>query len=231
MDHFKNIYAHKAAEYHQMISVEDADGNLLSALEQAMPLKGKSILDLGTGTGRIPLLLNHVGGKIVGLDLNHAMLVEQAVQKEQVDGNWSLVEGDMHYLPFPSGWVDVVIAGWAIGHQIGWFPKEWRIHVEKILNEMQRVVKPGGAVIIMETMSTGSLTPAPPNQDLADYYAFLEKNWMFSRKVIATDYTFKSVSEAAGAVEFFFGAEMTDLINKNGWARLPEWTGVWSKIV
>jgi len=29
--------------------------------------------------------------------------------------------------------------------------------------------------------------------------------------------------------EFFFGSEMVELIRKNGWARLPEWTGVWCK--
>jgi len=27
--------------------------------------------------------------------------------------------------------------------------------------------------------------------------------------------------------EFFFGAELTEKIRANGWARLPEWVGMW----
>jgi hypothetical protein len=29
--------------------------------------------------------------------------------------------------------------------------------------------------------------------------------------------------------EFFFGADLAAAIQANGWSRLPEWTGVWSK--
>jgi len=35
MDHFKHIYAHRAAAYHRLITPEDVDGNLLPALERA----------------------------------------------------------------------------------------------------------------------------------------------------------------------------------------------------
>ena len=36
---------------------------------------------------------------------------------------------------------------------------------------------------------------------------------------------------AAAQTEFFFGEDLASLIRQNGWARLPEWTGVWSKRV
>ena len=56
MDHFQRIYSHEADKYHQAIAVEDVDGNLLPAIERVISLRGKRILDLGTGTGRLPLL-------------------------------------------------------------------------------------------------------------------------------------------------------------------------------
>ncbi len=31
--------------------------------------------------------------------------------------------------------------------------------------------------------------------------------------------------------EFFFGAELAQMIRQNNWVRLPEWTGVWGKRV
>jgi hypothetical protein len=37
------------------------------------------------------------------------------------------------------------------------------------------------------------------------------------------------VDEAVERTEFFFGPELAATIRANGWARLPEWTGVWSK--
>jgi hypothetical protein len=96
---------------------------------------------------------------------------------------------------------------------------------------MHRVVAPEGALIIFETLSTGSLTPAPPTAELGEYYDWLERDWGFSRETIATDYHFASVEEAVARTEFFFGPEMAARIREHGWARLPEWTGVWSKII
>lgn len=96
---------------------------------------------------------------------------------------------------------------------------------------MQRVVVPGGALMIMETLSTGSLIPAPPNAELAEYYDWLEQAWGFCRQTIQTGYRFPSVDEAVARTEFFFGPELAARIRELSWARLPEWTGLWSKVM
>ncbi|MCK6627227.1 MAG: class I SAM-dependent methyltransferase [Anaerolineae bacterium] len=231
MDHFRHIYSHCAADYHRMITPEDWEGHLLPALQRVTSLTGQRILDLGTGSGRLPLLLGATAAQIVGLDLHAAMLQEQQRQRERIGGRWGLVQGDMRALPFPGGWAEVVTAGWAIGHLRGWYPQDWQAQIGQVVQEMHRVVKPGGALIIMETLTTGSLTPAPPTPGLAEYYAWLENEWGFTRQTIRTDYQFASVEEAAGQTEFFFGPELAATIRRNGWATLPEWTGVWGKPV
>ncbi len=231
MDHFERIYASQAAEYHRMIAVEDVDRNLLPALERAAMLSNRRILDLGSGTGRLTLLLRPLGAKVVGVDLNLPMLREQERQRDRAGLYWPLTQADIRDLPFPTGWADVITAGWAIGHLRSWFEGDWQAQIGRILREMHRVVRPGGALIIMETLSTGSLTPAPPTPGLAEFYAWLEGEWGFTRETIATDYQFASVDDAVANTEFFFGAEMAEAIRRNGWARLPEWTGVWSKRV
>ncbi|HEU5099813.1 MAG TPA: class I SAM-dependent methyltransferase [Roseiflexaceae bacterium] len=229
MEHFEAIYAARAAEYHQMIAAEDADGQLLLAIERVVSPRGKRIVDLGTGTGRLPLLLGGQAALVVGLDLHRDMLRQNAEQRRRRGERWELVQGDMRKLPFPAASADIVTAGWAIGHMRRWFEADWRSQVRQVLHEMERVVVPGGALIIFETLSTGSLTPAPPTPGLGEYYDWLERDWGFRRDTIATDYRFASVDEAVVRTEFFFGPQLAARIRAEGWARLPEWTGVWSK--
>ena len=233
MEHFKYIYSHQAAAYHRLILPEDVDGHLLPALEQVTTFHNKRILDLGTGTGRLPLLLADRAAAIVGLDLHAAMLRENQRQRRQAQGEWSLLRGDMRALPLPTAWAEVVTAGWSIGHTTGWYPEReaWQTQIGRILAEMHRTTAPGGALIIIETLTTGSLEPRPPTPVLADYYAWLEQHWGFTRQEIRTDYQFESVAEAIAHTEFFFGQELTAAIREQGWSRLPEWTGVWAKQV
>ena len=230
MDHFQAIYAARAVEYHRMISAEDLDGQLLPAIERVASLRSKRVIDLGTGTGRLPLLIGGQVAQLIGLDLHRDMLRQHAAQRQRQSGCWALVQGDMRHLPFHSAWADLVTAGWAIGHLRSWFADDWQTQIGSVLDEMHRVVAPGGALIILETLSTGSLIPAPPNAALAEYYDWLEQAWGFSRETIPTDYHFASVEEAVARTEFFFGPELAAKIRAHGWARLPEWTGVWSKL-
>ena len=228
MDHFEYIYANKAAEYHEMIIPEDVDGNLLSALEEIEPLKGKRILDLGSGTGRIPLLFYPLTAQITALDLNYPMLEEQKIQRDRLNKEWPIVNGDMRALPFSSNWADVVMAGWAIGHLRGWYENDWKDQISMILREMKRVVVNRGTLIIMETLSTGSLEPQPPTPGLGELYEWFEQEWGFTKKKISTDYLFESLEDAINKTEFFFGPELAQLIREHNWVRLPEWTGIWS---
>jgi ubiquinone/menaquinone biosynthesis C-methylase UbiE len=224
MDHFIEIYHHRAADYHRMITPEDTEGNLLPALERVTPLTGKRILDVGSGTGRLPLLFGRRAAQIIGVDLHADMLREQ-----QRHAAWPLLQSDMRCLPFQSDWFQVVTAGWAIGHFVGWYGEQWAQEMGQVLAEMHRVAAPGGSLLIMETLTTGSHTPAPPTEGLARYYAWLETEWGFTRQEIATDYQFESVAEAVNRTEFFFGAEFGQKVRQEGWTRVPEWTGVWGK--
>jgi ubiquinone/menaquinone biosynthesis C-methylase UbiE len=187
MEHFQYIYKYRAVEYHRMITAEDVDGNLLATLSNLVSFQGKRVLDLGTGTGRIPLLLNGMATHVIGLDNSQAMLHQSQTQRTQVSGSWGLIRGDMRRLPIISGWADITCAGWTIGHLQSWFGTEWRTQIGHALREMQRVTGPGGCLVILETLGTGCLKPTP-DKILAEYYRWLEHDWGFSNQVISTDY-------------------------------------------
>lgn len=222
-DHFIQVYKTRAAAYHALIAAEDADGNLLPALQAITPLEGKRVLDLGSGSGRIPLLLKDIDCEIIAVDLHHAMLVEQA---SHFAAAHPLIQADIRALPLPAASADVVMAGWAIGHFTGWV-SDWKAEAARCLAEKQRAAKTGGTLIIMETMGTGVLQAAAPNAALADYYAWLESEYGFRRQVIATDYDFGTVARAAELCGAFFGEGMEAQVRANGWSRVPEFTGVW----
>jgi ubiquinone/menaquinone biosynthesis C-methylase UbiE len=228
MDHFQRIYANDAARYDRLISAEDADGNLLRVLRGLAPLEGSVVVDVATGTGRIPRLVAPYARAVWGMDLHLDMLRVNASRRAAIGGSWAVCRGDVRQLPFRKDCADLVTAAWALGHFTDWHRADWRSEAARALDEMLRVSKPGGQLVVLETLSTGVLAPAPPTAELAEYYDWLGHARGMSCSCIRTDYQFASAREAAEAVRFFFGDALSERILERAWARVPEWTGVWT---
>jgi ubiquinone/menaquinone biosynthesis C-methylase UbiE len=222
------IYQSQAEGYDRLIAREDYLGNLLPALKSLEPLKGKIILDMGSGTGRFPRLLATEARWIVGTDISLAMLrVARSQLAGHNPGRWDLVAGDNRRMPVRADMADVVLAGWSFGHATVWYGDQWRQEIGPALDEMLRMTRPGGIAIICETLGTGVIEPAPPTTTLAAYYHFLESDRGFQRLTVSTDYRFPSVDDAAENLGFFFGDDMAARVRAHQWAVVPEWTGIW----
>ncbi len=99
---------------------------------------GHEVLDVGTGTGVVAITARNIGAKATGLDLTPALLAharENAALAGHDDIAWH--EGDAEVLPFPDASFDVVLS--QFGHMFAPRP-------EVALNEMLRVLKPGGTI-------------------------------------------------------------------------------------
>jgi ubiquinone/menaquinone biosynthesis C-methylase UbiE len=141
--------------------------------------------------------------------------------------NWTMTVADNRAVPMADGVADISIAGWSLGYFTGWYADSWRREIGQVLAEMKRVLRPGGTVLIVETLGTGEKTPRPPAEGLAAFYAWLEQEHGFSSTWIRMDYRFASVAEAQKAMRFFFGDEFAERIERENWVIVPECTGLW----
>jgi hypothetical protein len=94
------------------------------------------------------------------------------------------------------------------------------------VDECFRLLRPGGSLLIFETLGTGYETPHPP-EHLKPYYTFLE-GMGFDSTWIRTDYRFPNLKTARRLSTFFFGEKLGRLVFHNNWQVLPECTGIWS---
>jgi ubiquinone/menaquinone biosynthesis C-methylase UbiE len=229
-DHFQTIYAHSAASYDALVSYEDYQGHLLPALTAIRPLAGLDIVECGAGTGRLTRLLAPHVRSIRAYDASPHMLATAHNSLTAIGSrNWMLGIADNRALPEAARSADLVLEGWSFGHAIGWHPDTWRDEIGRMLAEMARILRPGGTAILLETLGTGSETPAPPTPGLAEFYEWLVAEHDFEHTWIRTDYQFSTVPEAAELTRFFFGGALADRIKHEQLLILPECTGFWWK--
>ncbi|MCK0196804.1 metalloregulator ArsR/SmtB family transcription factor [Ancylobacter sp. 6x-1] len=101
-----------------------------------------SLLDLGTGTGRILELFAPQIGRGVGIDLSADMLAVARANLERAGvRNCTVRQGDIYGLPLPRDQFDVVIV-----HQVLHFLDD----VPRALKEAARMLKPGGRLLVID---------------------------------------------------------------------------------
>jgi ubiquinone/menaquinone biosynthesis C-methylase UbiE len=222
----RKIYQSEGDRYEALISREDYQGNILRAIKEILPVDGLDILDLGAGTGRLTLLLAARARSIRAFDASAEML---RVCRERLLAsglsNWQVDVADHRQLPVPAHSADLVVSGWSVSYLAVWNQEQGQAELDKWLTEMQRVLRPGGTIILFESLGTGNEEPVRL-EHVESTYQWLEANG-FQHKWIRTDYRFDSLEEAIELSRFFFGEQLGDRVEKNQSVILPECTGVW----
>ena len=229
VDHAQ-IYLRDPVRYDALVAAEDCDGALPALLATIAPdLRGGRALEVGVGTGRVTRLLLRAGAAVRGCEYAAPMLAvahERLRAEGFADDAMDLTVGDAYTADFGAAWADVALAGWVFGHALRWHPDDWQRRITHALTAMRRALKPGGRLVVIETLGTGYPVPTP-SPGLMGYQRWLESEWGLARHELRTDYRFDSVDEAAAAMGFFFGEAMVEKVRAHAWCRVPECTGVW----
>jgi len=114
------------------------------AVEHLREYEPKTVLDVATGTADLAIeaaRLNAV--RVFGIDISPVMLkhAREKIERQGLSGTISVEEGTAEHLRFPDDTFDAVMVAFGIRNFS---------NLEQGLREMFRVLRPGGAVMILE---------------------------------------------------------------------------------
>ena len=118
---------------------------------------GETVLDLGSGAGLDAIIASWmVGpvGRVLGVDLNPAMCLKAQANAAATGARMECREGRMEDIPVPDDSVDVVISNGVINLS---FRKR------RVLEEIFRVLRPGGRISITDIVSAKQLSQSIVN--------------------------------------------------------------------
>jgi len=166
---------------------------------------GARVLDLACGTGDLLIALERKAGRgLIGSDFCHPMLTGAQTKLKRDRLRSTLMESDALALPFADASVDLITIAFGYRNLANY---------RAGLVEMRRVLRPGGALAILEFSQ-------PPNKAFASVY-----NW-YSRKVLPV--IGGAISGAKEAYEYLpesvrkfpEAPELAQMMKETGFARV-----------
>ena len=163
----------------------------------------KKVMDIATGTGDLAILLAKSDiDDVTGLDISPGMLEigKQKVNDEGLSSKIDMIIGDSEELPFQEATFDAITVAFGVRN----FE-----NLELGLQEILRVLKPKGSLIVLET-SQPSKFPVKQGFQFYSKYIIPTIGKIFSKDKNAYDY----LPESAAA--FPYGEKFNNILLKTG---------------
>ena len=171
--------------------------------------KHNSILDIATGTGDLALSLAKLNSDtIIGLDISKEMLSigKQKVLSRNLNHRIKMLSGDSEDLNFKDESFDIVTISFGIRNLE---------NIEKGLNEIKRVLKSKGALVILETS-------VPKNIIVKSLYLLYVRNIIPSISFILSNNRFAYQYLSDSAIAFPCGESFNNILRKNGFIEVDD---------
>jgi SAM-dependent methyltransferase len=139
-DHYSySVYADPAmAEAFDALRFSGPIGRLIAETQERViasflaPVAGRTVLDVGTGTGRAAIALATRGARVTGVDASVEMLAVAERRAKEAGADVVFVPGDAHALSFPDRSFDGVVCLRVLMHTPDW---------QRSLGELCRVAR------------------------------------------------------------------------------------------
>ena len=123
------------------IHTDDQRERWLSVLRERIGDEPRRVLDVGCGTGVVSLLLAELGHDVTGVDFAPEMLERARAKARRTDRSVAFYRGDAEALAVPDDAFELVTAR----HLVWTLPNP-----AEAIREWQRVVEPGGRILLIE---------------------------------------------------------------------------------
>jgi len=121
--------------------------NNADVLREHLDLPGKDVIDVGCGEGDMVRVMTAAGARVIGVDCTAKQLEKARAAEPAGDENY--IDGVGEDLPFDDASKDIVVYFNALHH----VPMESQ---PKALDEVARVLKPGGTAYVAEPLAEGA---------------------------------------------------------------------------
>lgn len=169
----------------------------------------EKVMDVATGTGDLAIAIAKTEAKdIIGIDISNGMLDvgRRKIEAQSLSSKIKMVQADSENLPYGDNTFDAITVAFGVRN----FE-----NLDKGLQEICRVLKPGGIFVVLETSNP---TKFPFKQGYNFYNKFILPliGKMFSKDKSAYTY----LSESASV--FPFGEAFNNILRKNGFNNVED---------
>jgi len=127
-------------------------------------VRGKTVLELGCGKGENTIALVSRGASVIGIDISPELIEIAQARVHEANLEASIAVGDAYHTGLPDESVDVVFCAALVHH----------LDIKLARDEMRRVLRPGGVVILKEPVRFSKLYSRlrgllPAKEDVSSY--------------------------------------------------------------
>lgn len=171
--------------------------------------KPKTVLDIATGTGDLAIMMaKATDAKITGFDLSAGMLEvgRKKIVELNLENRIEMIQGDAEKMPFDDNSFDCITVAFGVRN----FE-----NLKKGLDEIYRVLKPGGKFVILEFSQ-------PQSFPMKQLYGFYSKNILpiIGKKISKDKSAYTYLPESVKA--FPYGEEMKKILKSSNFIKTTD---------
>jgi ubiquinone/menaquinone biosynthesis C-methylase UbiE len=203
------------AYYESLSLCQDPQERIFRKLDRDLKLKGKTILDIGAGTGRLTIPMARKARLVYALDILKPNL-DLMMRKARKAGlkNIKALKAPFRKIPLPDSSVDMVTSLLAFPyHSDNW---------DRDLKEIRRVLKPGGWMAFIDVHYAGSEHQRIRKSIKPEYHMLAVKRHMklirkgFRLTTKEADFRFRTMKNVREICGKFLGDEYTGYLLAKG---------------